>query len=200
MQELLLIDKQRKPRRRSSKKKATAIAHEAHEHTAGKKKPPGVFTHSELVNIAVRWLRGHAHRCKTVFAEIDVVREVPDAIGWKKGLSTLVECKTSRSDFAADAKKRHRRSFEGMGYFRWFLAPPGIIPIEELPPGWGLAEITPSGVVRRVKPTPNAQCNVRAEAIVLTAALRRHEIGVIWYGETARFETYMETKRRKARE
>jgi hypothetical protein len=164
-----------------------------------KKKP--AFTHRSLVDLAVRWLRGRQHRCKIVFAEIDATWEVPDAIGWKNGLSTLVECKNTRSDFLSDKRKRHRKHQRGMGHWRWFLTPPGVTSGEELPPGWGLAEATPSGTGVRVlvKPAPNLQCNHRAEATVLTAAIRRYEVGVLWYEKTAKFESYMDTKKRKAK-
>jgi len=67
--------------------------------------------------------------------------EIPDAIGWKSARhSILVECKASRADFRKDADKWFRLK-GGMGQTRYYLAPLGIIPKEEVPPGWGLLEI-----------------------------------------------------------
>ena len=92
------------------------------------------MTHGELVQKARVWLgrtwrsaapEGHG-ACSVVLAELNCVSdtgEVPDAIGWSWGYSTLVECKVSRSDFAADMKKPFRMAEElGMGTQRYYLA------------------------------------------------------------------------------
>ena len=61
-----------------------------------------IFTHSELVDIAEKWL---FKRCGFAFKELTTInQETPDAIGFRSGESILVECKTSRSDFHADKK------------------------------------------------------------------------------------------------
>lgn len=107
------------------------------------------MTHAELVERAARWLKGTAG-CNVVLAEfVAQVGEIPDAIGWKSCESFLIECKTSRADFLADKKKPWRREPEfGMGVYRYFMAPAGIIKPEELPAGWGLLEVTERGGVR----------------------------------------------------
>jgi hypothetical protein len=65
-------------------------------------------THEELCERARRWLSG-SRRCEPVFSNIASCSEIPDAIGWSSCYgwsgSTVVECKTSRSDFYADRKK-----------------------------------------------------------------------------------------------
>lgn len=73
--------------------------------------------------------------------------EIPDALGFRnvswEDSSVLVEAKTSRSDFLADARKPHRiEPALGLGRFRYFLAPAGLIATEELPARWGLIEAT----------------------------------------------------------
>jgi hypothetical protein len=101
-----------------------------------------MMTHTELVARAARWLRSQG--CGTVVAEkLPVSFEEPDAIGWKaSGWSVLVECKASRADFRRDAKKPFRNCpVLGMGYRRYFMAPAGIIPVDEVPDGWGLIEV-----------------------------------------------------------
>lgn len=97
--------------------------------------------HSELIEIAVRWLRG-TQRCSVVLAEAQGGHEIPDAIGWARGgrVSTLVECKVSRSDFLRDAKKWHRRAGLAIGQQRYYLTPPGTIVPSDLPADWGLLE------------------------------------------------------------
>lgn len=105
------------------------------------------MTHSELVDLAVRWLRGSL-KCSVVTGEmVSASCETPDAIGWLGARSTLVECKVSRADFLADRKKPHRINADGgMGCFRYFLAPARLIEASELPEGWGLLEPTGRGV------------------------------------------------------
>jgi hypothetical protein len=107
------------------------------------------MTHKELVARAVRWLL-KSERCYVALGEpySTMVYELPDAIGWKRGWSILVECKVSRSDFLRDKHKlaRHR---VGMGQSRYFMTPKGIIKPEELPQGWGLLEVC-GRVVRHV--------------------------------------------------
>jgi hypothetical protein len=95
-------------------------------------------------------------------------KEIPDAIGWlRSGISLLIECKASRGDFLSDAVKPSRRSgkagvsggpepsnaeppikpprkTEGLGAYRFYLAPSGLLHPDELPEGWGLLELRSS--------------------------------------------------------
>src|SRR5580704_18029462 len=67
------------------------------------------MTHEELCERARRCLSG-TRRCKPVFSNIASCAEIPDAIGWSSAYkwegSTVIECKTSVSDFYADKQKR----------------------------------------------------------------------------------------------
>lgn len=69
--------------------------------------------------------------------------ELPDVLGvtaW--GKTIMVEVKVSRSDFLADKNKPWRKNPEmGMGDYRVYLAPEGIIKPDEVPYGWSLWEI-----------------------------------------------------------
>lgn len=61
----------------------------------------------------------------------------------------LVEAKASRADFLADARKPHRLDqATGIGRWRYYLCPEGLIQPEELPPRWGLLWVTRRGGVR----------------------------------------------------
>lgn len=52
-----------------------------------------------------------------------------------------MEAKTSRADFIVDARKLWRQMPErGMGDWRFFITPPGLLDPAELPAGWGLLE------------------------------------------------------------
>jgi hypothetical protein len=98
------------------------------------------MTHAEMVQRAVRWLRG-TKRCKVVLAERGVFGEFPDAIGWDSdGHSWVVECKVSRGDFLRDDRK-DCRGVLAMGEFRYYMALPGIVKPDEHLFGWGLVEV-----------------------------------------------------------
>lgn len=110
------------------------------------------LTHAELCAIAVRWLKKSPGQggpgCNLAISECTSTRfgEIPDALGFRyvnqEQYSVLVEVKTSRADFLADANKPHRIDASlGLGVFRYFMAPVGLIAREELPSRWGLIEV-----------------------------------------------------------
>lgn len=145
--------------------------------------------HEEMVLAACRWLK-KTKRCGLVFAEPgkNVCSEEPDALGFRtSGLhSMVVECKTSRSDFLADAKKPHRRH-GGMGVCRWYLVPTGMVKPEEVPEGWGLLYLE-GKKVREVLDAPlQADRNMRDEMTWLYCVALRHQKGVPWVGRLYRF-------------
>jgi hypothetical protein len=138
-------------------------------------------THAKLVAMAVRWLR--MYRCGVVLSEQACISgEMPDAIGWKKAChSVLVESKVSRSDFLADRGKPCRLKPEaGVGCERYYLAPQGLIRIEELPSGWGLLEVCGREVQRVKASAKNLRSAVgfQNEMNLLLASLRRVEIRI----------------------
>jgi len=103
--------------------------------------------HSTLVAIGVRWL---SRQCSVVLYEFATeVEENPDVIGWAPGAgSVLIECKLSRSDFLRDATKTVRRNPRaGMGQRRYYLCPPDLIQVKDLPPKWGLLWATKGQVI-----------------------------------------------------
>lgn len=132
------------------------------------------IAHSDLVVLAARWLR---RRYPIVITEIaSAALEAPDALGVSSwGGTTLIECKASRADFLADAKKRFRRDPDiGMGIHRYYLCPAGMIGASELPKGWGLLYVTENrrGVYQKVKAAPQER-SAEAEQSVLVSILRR---------------------------
>jgi hypothetical protein len=114
-------------------------------------------SHKDLCTLAVGWLqRPHSRKgpgCTVAVAETAnaISKEIPDAIGWRPFAygrcgSVLVEVKVSRADFLADAAKPHRAAPDtGMGAYRYYLAPEGLIKPTELPPRWGLIEVNARG-------------------------------------------------------
>lgn len=116
------------------------------------------MTHKELCKLAVGWLKRPSsrggHGCKVAIDECCTgwSGEVPDALGYRYSGAindpadgtVLVECKVSRSDFLADRNKPHRQT-GGVGNWRYFMAPEGIIRVDELPEKWGLVEVNARG-------------------------------------------------------
>lgn len=115
------------------------------------------LTHADLCEIAKRWLprpnsqRGHG--CHVALSECRSGHggEMPDAIGFRAATqeveTVVVEVKVSRADFAADFKKPHRADGEGMGMYRYYMCPEGLIQPDELPPRWGLLWVSMRGTV-----------------------------------------------------
>lgn len=116
------------------------------------------MTHAELVERAAKWLR-NSRNCGVVLTEFhSYAGEIPDAIGFQSSphKSVLIECKTSVSDFYADAKKPGRRTSHGIGRRRYYLAPLGVLTAELVRkhrPRWGLLEAT----ARNIRATLDAE-------------------------------------------
>lgn len=108
------------------------------------------LTHSELVDVAHRLL-DHL-RYKYIITEPGYRKELPDAIGFKSGVSCLVECKASRADFLRDKMKAFRAEGMGVGKFRIYLTNPGVCKVEEVPPKWQLAYAVDKNTVVFLKP------------------------------------------------
>lgn len=66
-----------------------------------------------------------------------------DAVLFCSSYSYMIETKISRSDFLADFKKPHRIN-GGIGNYRYYACPEGLIKPEELPEKWGLIYVRPN--------------------------------------------------------
>jgi len=115
------------------------------------------MTHNDLCLLAVKWLKRPAsqngHGCHIAISEPRTYGECPDAIGFRhgdhEGGSVVVEVKMSRADFLADFKKPHRSGF-GMGLWRYYMCPEGLLKDDEIPCGWGLLYVNNRGHVKAV--------------------------------------------------
>lgn len=106
------------------------------------------MTHRELVESAYKWLVKNGS-VGVVFKELkSCASEIPDVIGFDSWQSVLIECKASRSDFFADKKKGFRSKYKGMGNWRFYCCPTGMIQVNELPPRWGLIYVDEAGNAR----------------------------------------------------
>ena len=142
-------------------------------------------THNELVLRAETWLKKNGFKVAIRDPFKAATSEFPDVIAWRYGVSVVIECKTSLSDFRQDRRKPFRKDpRKGMGQWRIYFAPKGLIQVESLPDRWGLIEVTPKQAFRTHgvpkgniwSNPPFDDFNSEAERIVLTSALRRLEI------------------------
>ena len=104
--------------------------------------------------------------------------ETPDVIGWHGGFSTLIECKATRADFLSDKKKWFRRHPEnGVGFYRYYMAPDGVITVDELPDRWGLIVVKGDGKTRVLHASERfCEWNQRAEIDLLLSLVRRLKV------------------------
>ncbi len=143
------------------------------------------MTHDDLVEIGRRWLTkpwrnadgGHGG-CALVLTEIVTGSwETPDVIGWHGPNSILLEAKASRSDFRKDRKKYFRCHPEmGLGRQRYYIAPKGLIKIDELPSGWGLIEVSERGGTKVVRNSELFESHAGGEIQILLSLFRRLRI------------------------
>jgi len=153
--------------------------------------------HSTLVAMGVRWL---GRQCSVVLYEFaSAADENPDVIGFApEAGSVLIECKLTRSDFLRDATKVVRRNPRaGMGQRRFYLCPPDVIQVKDLPPKWGLLWATKGQVMVQREARGHPERNLAAEVRFLSSMLRRAQIriGARPLSEWLRGENRFEAKR-----
>lgn len=110
--------------------------------------------HDELTALGAKWLKRQGF--SIVATELDAlgVSEQADAIGFRANCSAIVEAKASRGDFLADGQKPHRRA-GGLGLYRFYICPEGMIRPEEIPAKWGLLYANGKTIIEIVRPVGN---------------------------------------------
>jgi len=123
------------------------------------------LTHADLVSRAVRWLRNTRHCSLICTRQLAIANEQPDVIGWRSGgLSVLIECKVSISDFNRDADKPHRMfPGAGMGNERYYLTPGALVEAHKVPYPFGLLECWQHRIVKRKDAVFVAEKNTHEE-------------------------------------
>lgn len=140
-------------------------------------------SHVALVSRARKWLDSIGCGITlTEFVTNNGTGEIPDAIGWRSGVSIMIEAKSSRSDFFSDRKKPFRIAPElGVGDWRFILCPPNVVRVDDLPAGWGLL-YAHGKKIQRIHGIPLGNCswgkppfvaNKAAETLMMYSALRR---------------------------
>lgn len=106
--------------------------------------------HKRLTLMGAAWFRKNGFGVIATELTCFGSREQPDVIGFRSSCSAIIEVKVSRSDFFADRKKPER-SVGGLGLYRFYLCPEGMITPDELPPKWGLLYAKGRSVIAVVK-------------------------------------------------
>ena len=98
--------------------------------------------HDDIAEIGANWLRHNGYAYAFANMTSAVHGEQPDALGMNAwGESFLLEAKASRSDFLKDKKKHWRKDGNGIGMYRGYITPKGLLKPEEIPYGWWLLEV-----------------------------------------------------------
>lgn len=139
------------------------------------------ITHRNLCLKAARYLRSKGihryHKAQYSVCELERAGESPDAFGWGGSSTQLIEAKVSRNDFLSDKKKLWRNQpWYGIGRYRSYLCPIGLIKPEELPENWGLLYIDDKGKIERIVEAELQECNHIEEINLITSILRRESI------------------------
>lgn len=125
--------------------------------------------HKRLCEIGEKFLKrplsANGHGCHFAIREAMCYGESPDVFGIRHGQgdsfdtgTVIIEVKVSRSDFLADKKKPFRLNPDkGMGKWRYYMCPEGLIQPAELPPRWGLLYVNKRGHVKPVWGAINLQ-------------------------------------------
>lgn len=146
------------------------------------------LTHRAVSKLAGLYLKNKGiqpfHKCTYVAYEYERVGEKPDAFGFSCGSTQLIEVKLSRSDFFTDQKKYWRKNRDkGIGRFRSYLCPVGLISPEEVPENRGLLYFNNEGIITSiVKPKLQIPDHMQ-ELALITSILRRENIkkGILIY-------------------
>lgn len=125
-------------------------------------KAPKNATHTGCIELVSRYFD---KRCGVVLPDFfSHNTEIADVMAWDYRFSYMIEVKVSRSDFHADKKKYFRMwPKRGMGNFRYYACPTGLIKPEEVPDGWGLLYVNGKGGVRQRKEALFQERNLEAE-------------------------------------
>jgi hypothetical protein len=139
------------------------------------------FTHRELCFKAAKYLKNKGiqpfHKCHYVVCDFERIGECPDAYGFGSCSTQLIEVKVSRADFLSDKHKPWRREPErGLGRFRSYMCPSGVIKPSDIPVNWGLLWVDETGKIE-VKVKPEFQESDQGEEMrVLLSILRRENV------------------------
>jgi hypothetical protein len=110
--------------------------------------------HDELAKVGATWLKHNGFAVVATDLTALGCRERADVIGFRSQCSATIESKVSRADFLADRKKPHREA-GGIGLYRFYICPAGLIAVDELPSRWGLLHVDGKRLTEVARPRGN---------------------------------------------
>ncbi len=112
--------------------------------------------HDKLTALGAKWFKRQGFPIVATEIIASGSREQADVVGFRSSCSAIIEVKVSRSDFLADRNKPERQiEGTGLGVYRFYLCPAGLIQPDDLPPKWGLLHVESGKVVEVIKPLGN---------------------------------------------
>lgn len=138
--------------------------------------------HYNLCCLGAKWLTRKDYfdfyKCCN-YAVVELVcaaAESPDIFGFSGDHSTMIEVKTSRSDFLRDKDKFSRNNLDyALGNYRFYLCPCNVIKVEDLPLKWGLLWYDGKDI-SVIKEAEYQKVNNRSELAVMCSIMRREGI------------------------
>jgi hypothetical protein len=137
-------------------------------------------SHDELSLIVAKWLKKHSQNilipnCATIAVDMKTIEEEkPDVIGWNGCSSIMIEVKVGRGDFLQDFKKPFRKYPEkGVGQYRYYCCPDGLIKENEITEKWGLLYLNDKNKIEIIKVAEIQRANMIAERNILISLIRR---------------------------
>ncbi|WP_083858497.1 GIY-YIG nuclease family protein [Psychroflexus torquis] len=144
------------------------------------------FYIGETQNVEKRVLMHNQHVFKNAFTTsaedwqinpaIDmktVESEQPDVIGWADFCNVMIEVKVGKGNFIKDCKKPFRKCSEkGVGEYRYYFCPSGLIKESELPENWGLLYLNDENKIEIIKVALIQEANLKAERNILISLIR----------------------------
>ena len=89
-------------------------------------------SHEQLAASGAAWLKRNGFLVVASNRSALGCRQRADVIGFRSHCSAMIEAKVRRADFVADLKQPHHLS-GGVGLYRFYICPSGLISAEELP-------------------------------------------------------------------
>jgi hypothetical protein len=139
----------------------------------------------ETRNVEKRVLVHHQHVFKNAFTTSaedwqlnpaigmkTVKSEQSDVIDWADFCSIIIEVKVARGDFLKDCNKPFRKCSEkGVGEFRYYCCPQGLIKENELSKNWSLLYLNDK--IEIIKVSEIQKSNLKVERNILISLIRR---------------------------
>ena len=143
------------------------------------------MTHHELCClVAKKFFKRHFNvfgmrNTQYVAIELNTIcREIPDVFGFGGNYTQLFEVKMTHADFLNDKKKKWKNFSDGVGEYRTYVCPEGVIDESELPEKYGLLHYDEVNEWFWCKRKPEKQSDVdkQSEIQLILSIMRRENI------------------------